>query len=65
MLALGVAFLVWTSGSQEKGKSVRMMVDRQPWVLRWALYILAVLAIALVGVYGYGFSAQDFIYGGF
>lgn len=65
VLALGVAFLVWTSGSQEKGKSVRMMVDRQPWVLRWALYILAVLAIALVGVYGYGFSAQDFIYGGF
>lgn len=65
VLALGVAFLIWASHTQERGNSVRIMVDRQPWVLRWALYILAVLAIALVGVYGYGFSAQDFIYGGF
>lgn len=65
VLAFGTAFLIWVSLAQEKGHSIRTMVNRQPWILRWALYILAVLGVALVGVYGYGFSAQDFIYGGF
>lgn len=65
VLVLATGLLLWVSCAQERGYSVRTMVNRQPLVVRWLIYILAVLAIALVGVYGYGYSAQDFIYGGF
>ncbi len=34
-------------------------------LLRWGIYILAVCGIAMFGMYGYGFDAKDFIYGGF
>jgi hypothetical protein len=33
--------------------------------LRWAVYMVAIIGIMVVGTYGYGFEAQDFIYGGF
>lgn len=65
VLILATGLLIWVSQNQEKGRSLRGMLDRQPLVVRWTVYVLGVLGIVLVGTYGFGFNAQDFIYGGF
>lgn len=60
LLLLGVSF--WQS---------RMKMEIGEWllqqhiILRWGIYLLAVSGIAVFGMYGYGFDAKDFIYGGF
>ena len=36
-----------------------------PVVQRWVLLMVGILAIWVLGTYGYGFDAKDFIYGGF
>lgn len=38
---------------------------RQHLILRWGIYLIAILTIVVYGMYGYGFDAKDFIYGGF
>ena len=50
---------------QEAGVRIREKFNAQVLPVRWAVYILAILAIWVFGSYGYGFDANDFIYGGF
>lgn len=38
---------------------------RQHILLRWGIYLAAIVGIVVFGMYGYGFDARDFIYGGF
>ena len=40
-------------------------ICRQQLPVRWLICIGAILVIALMGTYGYGYEAQAFIYGGF
>ena len=46
----------------EKRKTLTEITDRLPAVLRGALYLAAVMAIIIFGVWGPGYSAQAFIY---
>ena len=39
--------------------------QRQPVYVRWAVYLAAIFGIMTYGVYGMGYDAQAFIYGGF
>jgi predicted nucleic acid-binding Zn-ribbon protein len=50
---------------QEQGKSANDRFYSQPMLFRWGVYIAAIVGIILFGTYGFGFDAQDFIYGGF
>ena len=50
---------------QEKGYKLRESLDRQNIVFRWAVYLTAVYAVIIFGVYGIGFDAASFIYQGF
>lgn len=63
LCALSVLFLV--SWKQEHGVSISQTISHQPLLVRWSVYILVVLVIVVFGTYGFGFNAQDFIYGGF
>ena len=63
LLSLGVLFAV--SLWQEKGGVIRNWVGRQHLLLRWSLYLAAILAVFFFGTYGYGYQAQEFIYGAF
>lgn len=38
---------------------------RQHIILRWGVYLIGIVCIVVFGMYGYGFDAKDFIYGGF
>ena len=62
-LSLLVLFLV--SYAQERGVKLCAWFERQNLVIRWSIYFGAIWSIWIFGTYGFGFSAQDFIYGGF
>ena len=49
---------------QEKG-SIREQIERQHIIVRWAIYLGAIALVAVLGVYGPGYSATQFLYGQF
>lgn len=65
VLLASVLCLIKISALQEAGVSSREKVMRQPIIVRWSIYLVAVVVIMIFGTYGFGFNAQDFIYGGF
>lgn len=64
VLLLSIATLCGVSVWQSHG-CIRDWINRQHLILRWGIYVAAICAIWVFGTYGYGFNAQDFIYGGF
>ena len=65
VLAASVLILFVVSLKQEQGVSFSELVFRQPVSVRWGLYLAAIFGIMTYGVYGMGYDAQAFIYGGF
>ena len=49
----------------ETGAEFRNALDKKPLPIRWIVYITALLAVAIFGVYGVGYDASTFIYRGF
>ena len=46
-------------------EAVRNMLDEKPLALRWALLLMCLAMILLLGIYGPGYDASAFIYRGF
>nr|CAI9744731.1 Probable poly(beta-D-mannuronate) O-acetylase (EC [uncultured bacterium] len=65
VLLLSVAVLFFVSFTQERGHAVSSWVQTRRLPLRWLIYLCVIWAIWIFGSYGTGFSAGDFIYGGF
>ena len=63
-ICLGVcsAILFAIEYIHEKRKTLTEMTDRLPYAVRMTLYLIAVMAIVIFGVWGPGYSAQAFIY---
>ena len=63
-LCLGVCFAVLFAIEliHEKRRTLTELTDRLPGVVRGTLYLAAVMAIVIFGVWGPGYSAQAFIY---
>ena len=57
--------LLAVSIMQERGIRIRDRILKQKLVLRWAIYIIAIVFIMVFGTYGWGYNSQDFIYGRF
>ena len=49
----------------EKGYRFREHLNQKDIVFRWTVYFLAIFGIIILGMYGWGFSAGNFIYQGF
>jgi D-alanyl-lipoteichoic acid acyltransferase DltB (MBOAT superfamily) len=64
-LALSLAVLACASFLQEKKICIRDWIISQHLLVRWTIYLTCILTIWIFGTYGFGFNAQDFIYGGF
>ena len=64
VLFLSVLTLLASSLIGAKRK-ISAWICSQQLPVRWAILLCAVVIIALTGTYGYGYVAQDFIYGGF
>lgn len=65
VLCMSLLILLIVSVLQEKGIMIRDWFNRQCLVVRWGIYLCAICSIWVLGTYGYGFDANDFIYGGF
>lgn len=64
VLILSVLLWIRVSMMQERF-CIRDWILEQHVLFRWTVYIGVILVIFVCGTYGYGFNAQDFIYGGF
>lgn len=47
---------------QLRGVSIRDSIGRQNIVFRWAVYLLAIFAVIIYGIYGPGYDAASFVY---
>lgn len=65
ILGVSILILFVVSLRQEQGVSFSELIFRQPVYIRWTLYLAAIFGIMTFGVYGQGYDAQAFIYGGF
>lgn len=59
--------VVWfvISLMQENGCKIRESLARQNILFRWSIYLAAIVAIFIFGIYGPGYDASAFIYRGF
>ena len=65
IIGVGIVILFTVSLIQEKRGSVRELLARKPAVLRYSLIFCLFLAVLLMGSYGIGYKASNFIYNQF
>ena len=49
----------------ERGVHIREEIEKRDVVFRWTIYFAAIFAIVILGIYGRGYNAANFIYQGF
>jgi hypothetical protein len=64
IIAFGIILMLTVSLLQNKG-SVREMISRRPYPVRFLIYYGLFLIILLMGAYGIGYDASQFIYNQF
>ena len=62
LMYLGIALLIAVDILHERKVKIRETILRQDVVTRFAIYLLAVFAIVIFGIYGPEFSSSSFIY---
>ena len=65
LLILLVILLAAVDLVNEKGQTVRSIVASQQLPFRWAVYLTAIAAVLVFGMYGPGFDMSSFIYAQF
>ncbi len=65
VLLFAVLLLFAVEKKQEEGIRISECIGRQKLPVRWLVCMAGICAVMIFGTYGYGFEAQDFIYGGF
>ena len=65
VLIAAIIILFYIDQKHEKGFDFSEAIMQKSIPFRWLIYIGAIIGIIIFGTYGYGFNAQDFIYGGF
>ena len=63
-LLLMIVLVVILEHRQEKG-NLRETLEKQHGIVRWCIYLGAIALIAVLGVYGPGYDATQFLYGQF
>ena len=64
-LFCAVLILIFVSMKQESGVRIREALERQNICFQWIMTVGIILVTAVFGVYGPGYDAAAFIYGGF
>ena len=64
LLGAGVLLIFFVSLYQERHDkiTVRSVLDKKPFIVRWAVVFAAVIALVVFGIYGSGYNAADFVY---
>ena len=64
-IAAASLFLLWMMSLLQQKGSVRDRIARKPLPVRWILWYALLFGVILLGCYGPGYSAGEFIYQGF
>lgn len=62
VLLAWTAVLFFTDIMHERGISIREKITGQSLAVRWIIYYTAVFSVIILGTYGMGYHASDFIY---
>ena len=62
LLCIAVLWIV--DHLHEKQIKIRDVISAQPLVVRWGIYYIAIFSIIIFGIYGPGYDAASFVYGG-
>ncbi|MBR1482359.1 MAG: MBOAT family protein, partial [Ruminococcus sp.] len=68
VILAGALVIFIASVIQERSKdglTIREKLDQKPFILRFALIFVCMVAVAVFGIYGSGYSAADFVYAQF
>ena len=65
LMLVGFSLLLAADVLHEKYGSARLWLDRQPTLLRWAVYFTLFFTVLIAGKYGPGYEAGAFLYGNF
>ena len=65
LLLICVLVLLVVGILQEKGVKLRETIAKQNIFFRWTLYLIAIFAVLIFGMYGPEYDASSFIYGAF
>ena len=60
--AVLVMFVASIIQERHSTTTIREMMDRKPFILRFVLLYLGVMAVLIFGIYGSGYNAADFVY---
>lgn len=63
ILAIGILWIV--DFTHERNVKIRDFIAGKPILVRWIIYYLAIFSVIIFGIYGAGYNASDFVYGGF
>ena len=65
VVLISIAFMIFADLMNYKKIYVRDIILKQPLLVRWLIYIAAVVFVFICGVWGKGYDASSFIYTGF
>ena len=59
-----ISMLLCVSLVQERnsGRSLRVMLDEKPFIIRYVLLLVGILYILVFGIYGPGYDPAEFVY---
>ncbi len=63
--AIGIAAIIIVDIIHERGGHIRRTIWGWPLGVRWVIYLAAMFAIVIFGIYGGGYDASSFVYGAF
>ena len=62
MLGIFVILLFFVEIMNYQGIKLRDQINRQWLVVRWCVYLLGIVSVVILGIYGVDYHASDFIY---
>ncbi len=64
VILVGIIVIFTVSVIQERHPSatIREMLDKKPFILRFALIFIGIMAVIVYGIYGSGYNPADFVY---
>lgn len=65
LLMVGILVMLVVGVMQEFNISIRKELQKQNLLFKWLIYYIIIFSIIIFGIYGKGYDAASFIYGGF
>ena len=65
LLMVGILVMLVVGVMQEFNISIRKELQKQNLLFKWFIYYIIIFSIIIFGIYGKGYDAASFIYGGF